>query len=38
MTVKVLAEKQNGRLLGAQIVGRKGSAKRIDVFAAGPVD
>ena len=33
MTVKVLAEKQNGRLLGAQIVGRKGSAKRIDVFA-----
>ena len=33
MTVKVLAENQNGRLLGAQIVGRKGSAKRIDVFA-----
>ena len=33
MTVKVLAEKPDGRLLGAQIVGRKGSAKRIDVLA-----
>jgi NADPH-dependent 2,4-dienoyl-CoA reductase/sulfur reductase-like enzyme len=33
MTVKVLAEKPAGRLLGAQIVGRTGSAKRIDVFA-----
>jgi NADPH-dependent 2,4-dienoyl-CoA reductase/sulfur reductase-like enzyme len=33
MTVKVLAEKRSGRLLGAQIVGRTGSAKRIDVFA-----
>jgi NADPH-dependent 2,4-dienoyl-CoA reductase/sulfur reductase-like enzyme len=33
MTVKVLAEKPGGRLLGAQIVGRKGSAKRIDVLA-----
>ena len=33
MTVKVLAEKPGGRLLGAQIVGREGSAKRIDVLA-----
>ena len=33
MTVKVLAEQRTGRLLGAQIVGREGSAKRIDVFA-----
>ena len=33
MTVKVIAEKRSGRLLGAQIVGREGSAKRIDVFA-----
>ncbi|MDH7497934.1 MAG: FAD-dependent oxidoreductase [Syntrophomonadaceae bacterium] len=31
--VKVLAEHPGGRLLGAQIVGRAGSAKRIDVFA-----
>ena len=30
---KVLAERRSGRLLGAQIVGREGSAKRIDVFA-----
>jgi NADPH-dependent 2,4-dienoyl-CoA reductase/sulfur reductase-like enzyme len=33
MTTKVLAERRSGRLLGAQIVGRDGSAKRIDVFA-----
>jgi len=33
MTVKVLAERRTGRLLGAQIVGREGSAKRIDVAA-----
>lgn len=33
MTVKVLAEKRTGKLLGAQIVGRADSAKRIDVFA-----
>lgn len=32
--VKVLAERATGRLLGAQIVGGMGSAKRIDVFAA----
>jgi NADPH-dependent 2,4-dienoyl-CoA reductase/sulfur reductase-like enzyme len=33
MRTKVLAERRSGRLLGAQIVGREGSAKRIDVFA-----
>ena len=33
MTVKVLAERRSGRLLGAQIVGKEGAAKRIDVFA-----
>jgi NADPH-dependent 2,4-dienoyl-CoA reductase/sulfur reductase-like enzyme len=33
MKTKVLAERRSGRLLGAQIVGREGSAKRIDVFA-----
>lgn len=33
MTVKVVAERGSGRLLGAQIVGGEGSAKRIDVFA-----
>ncbi|MCW2614368.1 MAG: FAD-dependent pyridine nucleotide-disulfide oxidoreductase [Frankiales bacterium] len=32
--VKLLAEKRSGRLLGAQIVGREGSAKRIDTLAA----
>jgi NADPH-dependent 2,4-dienoyl-CoA reductase/sulfur reductase-like enzyme len=31
--VKVLAERQSGRLLGAQIVGKEGAAKRIDVLA-----
>lgn len=31
--VKVLAEKGSGRLLGAQIVGGRGSAKRIDTAA-----
>ncbi|HZA81304.1 MAG TPA: FAD-dependent oxidoreductase [Actinomycetes bacterium] len=30
---KVLAERGSGRLLGAQIVGEEGAAKRIDVFA-----
>jgi NADPH-dependent 2,4-dienoyl-CoA reductase/sulfur reductase-like enzyme len=30
---KLLAEKRTGRLLGAQIVGREGAAKRIDVLA-----
>lgn len=33
ITVKVLAERGAGRLLGAQIVGTQGSGKRIDVFA-----
>jgi len=33
ITVKVLAEKGSGRLLGAQIVGVEGAAKRIDVCA-----
>ena len=33
ITVKVLAEKGSGRLLGGQIVGLEGSAKRIDVLA-----
>ena len=33
IAIKLLAEKQTGRLLGAQIVGRDASAKRIDVFA-----
>ena len=31
--VKLVAERRSGRLLGAQIVGREGAAKRIDVFA-----
>ena len=33
MTVKLLAERRTGRLLGAQIVGRSESAKRIDALA-----
>jgi NADPH-dependent 2,4-dienoyl-CoA reductase/sulfur reductase-like enzyme len=33
IVVKVLAEKGSGRLLGGQIVGNEGSAKRIDVLA-----
>jgi len=33
ITVKMFAEKKNGRLLGAQIVGMEGAAKRIDVVA-----
>lgn len=33
MTVKILAEKGTGRLLGGQIVGKEGAAKRIDVIA-----
>jgi NADPH-dependent 2,4-dienoyl-CoA reductase/sulfur reductase-like enzyme len=31
--IKVLAERRSGRLLGAQLVGREGAAKRIDTFA-----
>jgi len=30
---KLVVEKQTGRLLGAQIIGEEGAAKRIDVFA-----
>jgi len=33
ITVKLLAEKGSGRLLGGQIVGMEGSAKRIDTVA-----
>jgi NADPH-dependent 2,4-dienoyl-CoA reductase/sulfur reductase-like enzyme len=33
ISVKVLAEKGSGRLLGGQIVGMEGSAKRIDTLA-----
>lgn len=33
MTVKMLAERRTGRLLGLQIVGREGAAKRVDVGA-----
>ncbi|MBV2354220.1 FAD-dependent oxidoreductase [Streptomyces sp. J2-1] len=33
MTVKMLAERGTGRLLGVQIVGREGAAKRVDVAA-----
>jgi NADPH-dependent 2,4-dienoyl-CoA reductase/sulfur reductase-like enzyme len=33
MTVKMLAEAGSGRLLGAQIIGREGAAKRVDVCA-----
>lgn len=33
ITVKLIAERGSGRLLGAQIVGREGSAKRIDICA-----
>lgn len=32
-TVKLTAERRSGRLLGAQIVGGEGSAKRVDVIA-----
>lgn len=34
ITVKLLAEKNSGRLLGGQIIGEEGAAKRIDVLAA----
>jgi NADPH-dependent 2,4-dienoyl-CoA reductase/sulfur reductase-like enzyme len=33
MTVKIVVERNTGRLLGAQIVGAEGAAKRIDVLA-----
>lgn len=34
ITTKMLAELHSGRLLGAQIIGEEGAAKRIDVIAA----
>jgi NADPH-dependent 2,4-dienoyl-CoA reductase/sulfur reductase-like enzyme len=34
LRVKLVAERQDGRLLGGQIVGREAAAKRIDVLAA----
>ncbi|MEE1756526.1 FAD-dependent oxidoreductase [Streptomyces sp. SP18CS02] len=33
MTVKMIAERRTGRLLGTQIVGREGAAKRVDIAA-----
>lgn len=33
ITIRTVAERGSGRLLGAQIVGEEGAAKRIDVFA-----
>ncbi|WP_030779773.1 FAD-dependent oxidoreductase [Streptomyces sp. NRRL S-920] len=33
MTVKMLAERRTGKLLGVQIVGREGAGKRVDVAA-----
>lgn len=33
ITTKLIAEKRSGRLLGAQIVGEEGAAKRIDALA-----
>lgn len=33
MTVKMIAEYRTGRLLGVQIVGREGAAKRVDIAA-----
>ncbi len=33
ISVKILAEKGSGKLLGSQIVGREGAAKRIDILA-----
>jgi NADPH-dependent 2,4-dienoyl-CoA reductase/sulfur reductase-like enzyme len=34
ITVKLLAERDTRRLIGAQIIGREGAAKRVDVAAA----
>ena len=38
ITVKMIAERRTGRLLGAQIVGREGAAKRIDVAGGRAVE
>ncbi len=35
VTVKAIADRGTGRLLGGQIVGKSGAGKRIDVLAAG---
>ena len=35
VTVKAIADRGTGRLLGGQIVGTSGAGKRIDVLAAG---
>ncbi len=32
--MKLVTEQRTGRLLGAQIIGREGAAKRVDVLAA----
>jgi NADPH-dependent 2,4-dienoyl-CoA reductase/sulfur reductase-like enzyme len=34
ITVKIVVETRTGRIIGAQIIGREGAAKRIDVLAA----
>lgn len=34
LTVKLIAERTSGRLLGAQLVGREGAALRVNIFAA----
>jgi NADPH-dependent 2,4-dienoyl-CoA reductase/sulfur reductase-like enzyme len=31
--VKMIAERRSGRLLGAQVVGKEGAAKRVDALA-----
>src|SRR6185369_7328882 len=33
ITTKLVAERRSGRLLGGQIVGEEGAAKRVDVLA-----
>ncbi|MGQ9824650.1 MAG: FAD-dependent oxidoreductase, partial [Desulfotomaculales bacterium] len=33
ITIKLVVEKKTGKLLGAQMIGKMGVAKRIDVFA-----
>ena len=38
MTVKLVAERRTGRLLGGQIVGREGAAKRIDALRGRAVE
>ena len=38
ITVKLVVEKRTGRLLGGQIVGKEGAAKRIDALRGGAVE